>query len=770
MSGSRLRQRLILHSRSGQAAPAAVSIGGYLVGQEGEVGSIYEGYKLSWGDDFNSLDILGPAAPRGKWLTTRTYLPGARGSDTLLGTMYDTDPKFTGHNDSNRGAAVGYSNMSAASSAIALQARKATAGEIAHFQGSGRLNVAAMLSGIGAIAAYPSTANTGDVIFEWRAKWSAKAGNPAGWHPTLWTLSATPSTSIDSDEVDFEGNSQGGYLHRSVWTGGTPSASSAAGAVDIYDGGYHTITLILNTTNARLYIDGVLTKTGAWNTNTKGKPAYPLMTSHIYDGSFEGESNSPAAWAADADGATMTVDWCRVWRRSAKSHFRPLVTLNDVNVAYGASTVITLPSVATIWGDGTVTEYLQSVMTEENEPGASHSTAYDQFPTGVSYNAGTRELTVNIASGMTGRLNFVLHGYKADGSTCEPARFAVNVGPRLSASELLLAGTGTADLYAICECGVLTSDASGARAKTISVSGLPANVSYSDATGLLTSTGASNGTTAISVTITNSLGQSVTSSLDLTINAYEAETNALLALFTVQPDATRKGHINTLIASLKNGATSGTNIFAGLDFLHVYAAHDEQAARRNWIQDAYHSGAINSPTFTSDRGFAGNGTSSYLDTNFNPTTASSPKFTQNNASGGVWSRTAAQESVSVFGWFDNSDGFVINPRNTSDQMATRANEANSVNFANSDGSGWFCAGRSASASTRAYKNGASVGTGSGGSSALNNATFKTGHVTGTTYSTREVAADYAGRFLTLAEQADLYNAVRTYLLAVGATT
>ncbi|MEY2688114.1 MAG: hypothetical protein RL375_2312, partial [Pseudomonadota bacterium] len=137
--------------------PGLGAIGGVGVGEAGGAGTMYEGFTLSWGDDFNTLDILGPAAPRGKWFTTRTYGSGPRGSDTILGTMFDADPLFTGHNDSNRGVPVVYNNMAVTGSALIMTARKATAGEQTHMS-STRNELAAMISGTGAIHWYPDAA------------------------------------------------------------------------------------------------------------------------------------------------------------------------------------------------------------------------------------------------------------------------------------------------------------------------------------------------------------------------------------------------------------------------------------------------------------------------------------------------------------------------------------------------------------------------------------------------------------------------------------
>lgn len=517
-------------------------VGGLAVGSAGAAGTMYEGYKLSWGDEFGSLDLLSPANSRGKWWSTRTYLAGARGSDTLLGTMYDTDPFMTGYNDSNRGVPVGYSNMSQTGSVLSLQARKATTAEQAHMQ-SVRNEVGAMISGPGAVHWYPGASGTADIIYEARLRFSAAAGNPAGWHPTLWLQSLNPVIAIESDELDWEGNGSSAYFHRNLWTAGSNTASTA-GSGYAHDGAWHTISFVINTTQVQLYIDGALYATGAWNGNAKSKPQYPLVTSHIYNGTFEGQAYSASAWNADADGATLDIDWMRVWRRSAASHFAPRAALSDQYVAYGGSLAITLPSALLLWGDSGVTEYLQAVYNEENEPGVDHSTAYTQFPAGVSYDTGTRTLTVNITSGKTGRINFICSAWKPDGSTGEPLRFAVNVGPRVTVSSLSLTADQAVsyDLYAACDCGVLTTNGTS-RTKTISVSGLDSSgLSYSDATGLLTGTAVA-GNYTLAVTVTNSVGQSVTSNIAMTVSAatsyaHEAITENAVGWFDASDSST----------------------------------------------------------------------------------------------------------------------------------------------------------------------------------------------------------------------------------------
>jgi len=130
------------------------------------------------------------------------------------------------------------------------------------------------------------------------------------------------------------------------------------------------------------------------------------------------------------------------------------------------------------------------------------------------------------------------------------------------------------------------------------------------------------------VTATNSVGSANATSNSLTI--YEAEYKAILDYATTNsytlPSTAQRLKQNTLLSSLKsagawtkldtfvNFATDGSTSFALID----------------WKRLTQYT-AVNSPTFTANEGFMGNGTSSYIDTNFNPSTHG-VNYTLNNAS------------------------------------------------------------------------------------------------------------------------------------------
>jgi hypothetical protein len=114
--------------------------------------------------------------------------------------------------------------------------------------------------------------------------------------------------------------------------------------------------------------------------------------------------------------------------------------------------------------------------------------------------------------------------------------------------------------------------------------------------------------------------------------AYEDEYQAILDRATTLgyalPSDAVKLKQNTLLTSLKS-----TGVWSKLDVFYVFAQDGGSAfGTLNWKNpNANQSTLVNSPIFVSNGGFTGNGTSSYIDTNFNPSTQG-VQYTQNNAS------------------------------------------------------------------------------------------------------------------------------------------
>lgn len=189
--------------------------------------------------------------------------------------------------------------------------------------------------------------------------------------------------------------------------------------------------------------------------------------------------------------------------------------------------------------------------------------------------------------------------------------------------------------------------------------------------------------------------------------AYDPAAVALFARFTTPPTTARKALINACIVALK-----AAGLWTKFDAFYMLAAETAQAARQNWVQDAFNLSAINAPTFTADRGYTGDGSSSYLNTNLSPSTAT--QFTKNSAHISVADRTSRAGITKFQIGAQNGSGIggYIVTRDASNLAHFPLNDGDAVagQFANTTSAGRFVGSRTGSALRAGYMNGASLGT------------------------------------------------------------
>jgi hypothetical protein len=116
-----------------------------------------------------------------------------------------------------------------------------------------------------------------------------------------------------------------------------------------------------------------------------------------------------------------------------------------------------------------------------------------------------------------------------------------------------------------------------------------------------------------------------------------------VALGYTLPSLSQQVKQNKLLKDLKTA-----NVWGNLDVFYMFATDGNNLfATLNWRNpNIAQSTLVNSPTFTQNQGFAGNGTSSYINTNYNPSTFVSPKYLVNDASLGWHKRTTGTISTS----------------------------------------------------------------------------------------------------------------------------
>ncbi len=242
---------------------------------------------------------------------------------------------------------------------------------------------------------------------------------------------------------------------------------------------------------------------------------------------------------------------------------------------------------------------------------------------------------------------------------------------------------------------------------------------------------------------------------------------ALIARMSPAPEAARARVIDQLVRSLKLAG-----VWTKIDALYLLAAHGAQPARLNWVSGDYALSVAGSPLFTVDRGYTGDGVSSYLDSGFNAAIAGG-RFSQNDAHMGVWVGTDVADN----GQFDiGTTRSGINARRAAvpaARLLANAGAADELTISPASAVGWLFWSRGGSASYSAAKNGGGQTTiGQASQPLLSTPFYLLAHSTAgpvaTGLSTRRVQAACWGGQLSGGEAAALYGALASYLTAVGA--
>lgn len=251
--------------------------------------------------------------------------------------------------------------------------------------------------------------------------------------------------------------------------------------------------------------------------------------------------------------------------------------------------------------------------------------------------------------------------------------------------------------------------------------------------------------------------------------ATNSEATALYSRMTTQPDNTRKELIDNTIGRLKSN-----NIWSLLDVMYVFAAHEESAAYLNWVEDANNGTASGTYTFTADQGWQSNGTSGYINTNYNPNTDAT-NLELDDAMYGIYSRTNKQNNnmVDFGGYVDVGVGVVSCVlRTTIDNIGYYMHTTGSQSDPNTNSAGFITIERTASDLTTTYRDGSKLGDETDASAAIPNCDMyiSARNNTGTgpgNYSDREYSAFIIGEAIGATLQDSLNSIIEDYMDALG---
>jgi hypothetical protein len=234
-----------------------------------------------------------------------------------------------------------------------------------------------------------------------------------------------------------------------------------------------------------------------------------------------------------------------------------------------------------------------------------------------------------------------------------------------------------------------------------------------------------------------------------------------------------------IITGTVNGPNSGSGACGSiLDALYILATNNTTTASLNLCGTSYSLIAVNSPTFTADQGYAGNGTSSSLNTQFVPGTGS-PNYTPTGASFGAYDRTSSttvSSTATIIGASFNGQSY-IQPLTTSSAMSA---DVNTTTFAlggvNANRQGAWIVSRTSSSTISLYGpqgsstplNTVTTGdTNAAGPTGVSFAILGLGGTSVTKFSTDQIGAAFIGGALTGTQAAAINNRINTYMKALG---
>lgn len=253
------------------------------------------------------------------------------------------------------------------------------------------------------------------------------------------------------------------------------------------------------------------------------------------------------------------------------------------------------------------------------------------------------------------------------------------------------------------------------------------------------------------------------------VQGFDADYQDILDYATTQgytlPSAGQQSKQNQLVLDLK-----AAGVWSKLDTFAVFATDgNSDFALIDWIRLSQYT-AVNSPTFTTNQGFQGNGTSSYINTNYKPST-DAINMTLNSSSFNIYQRIDDSVGTRGHGCYLTPSGLYLNPQ---DGPGVRSwNNSNSgTNGGVYGGSPSFVStNRTSSTQVLHINNGITLST-----RTLNSTSLPTRSILlcASASSSGATVADYGNQQISIAslgssldsEKINYYNAINSYMTSI----
>lgn len=250
-----------------------------------------------------------------------------------------------------------------------------------------------------------------------------------------------------------------------------------------------------------------------------------------------------------------------------------------------------------------------------------------------------------------------------------------------------------------------------------------------------------------------------------------SETTLYASALTTALSDTQMTNIDEFISMVKD-SLGITNLSDAFDVMYLFANETNEASFKNLVKRSHDADSNGTVTFTAWQGWAGNGSTGYINTDYNQSTGAVTAL-QNLNSCGIYSRTNSAAAVFDIGVAVGVIKTQLYIRYTDNHSYSYLNSLAYLDYASaSDSRGFFVLNRKLETHFEYYVNGDSVASMDGASSVFADDEIFIGSsnsdTTPTTFSTRQYAFAFFGKGLTKIEARKLNNCVETYLDGIGA--
>jgi hypothetical protein len=246
---------------------------------------------------------------------------------------------------------------------------------------------------------------------------------------------------------------------------------------------------------------------------------------------------------------------------------------------------------------------------------------------------------------------------------------------------------------------------------------------------------------------------------------FDADYQAVLNYATTQgytlPSSGQQTLQNQLVVDLKAGG-----IWSKLDTFRVYATDgSEDFALIDWKR-LIDCTAVNSPTFTTNSGFEGDGTSSYIDVNFVPT-LNAVNASTDDLSIGFWENSITSDSNGVtVGADDANNDILLSQRIISSNGRLRLNDSSTLFIPSAKYDIGFVLGQRINTTREAYSPDATLTTDTNSSNGMPEISI-TDLLFSSLYSSgSNISLGFLGASFTSTQVSDFRTAVTTYITSL----